>query len=299
MSDPTDPRREHPGTYVVQDRSNQEELTRLHIQDQMITASMGGVLPEQAETARWQRVLDVGCGTGGWLIKIAQTYPDASLLIGVDVSRQMLDFARTQATAVQVEDRVEFHIMDALRMLEFPTHYFDLLNQRFNFSYLRTWDWPKLLQEYQRVVRPGGVIRVTESDIIESNSPALTNLCELCLKALYQVGHFFTSHNNGVTSELAHLLHQHGLDNVQTRAYTIEYRAGTPEGKLFAEDMGHLFQTHKPFLAKWLRLSEGYEQLYQQMLHEIAQPGFVATWNLLTVWGTSPSKSHALPPHHR
>ncbi len=33
MSTPTGPRREHSSTYVVQDRSNEEELTRLHIQD--------------------------------------------------------------------------------------------------------------------------------------------------------------------------------------------------------------------------------------------------------------------------
>ncbi len=33
MTTPTGLRREHPSTYVVQDRSNEEELTRLHIQD--------------------------------------------------------------------------------------------------------------------------------------------------------------------------------------------------------------------------------------------------------------------------
>jgi hypothetical protein len=42
MSTPTDPRREHPSTYVVQDRGNVEELTRLQLQDHLITTSMGG-----------------------------------------------------------------------------------------------------------------------------------------------------------------------------------------------------------------------------------------------------------------
>lgn len=288
MPDSVDPRRVHPSTYVVQDRSNEEELTRLHIQDQMITTSMGGVLPEQAETLAVQRVLDVGCGTGGWLVETAKAYPDSSLLIGVDVSKQMLDFARAQASTAQVDQRVEFHVMDALRMLEFPTHYFDLVNQRFNFSYLRTWDWPKLLQEYRRVVQPGGVIRVTESDIVESNSPALTELCALCLKAFHQVGHFFTPNRDGVTSELVRLLRQHGIQNVQTRAYTLTYHSGTVEGELFAEDMRHLFRTHMPFLRKWLHIPANYEEMYQQMLDEIVQPDFAASWKLLTAWGNSP-----------
>ena len=49
MASPMDPRiNDNPSTYFVQDRKNKKELTRLMIQDQMITAAMGGVLPEQA-----------------------------------------------------------------------------------------------------------------------------------------------------------------------------------------------------------------------------------------------------------
>ncbi len=44
MTTPQQPRREHPGTYFVQDRSNEEELKRLLIQDQLVTVGMGGVL---------------------------------------------------------------------------------------------------------------------------------------------------------------------------------------------------------------------------------------------------------------
>src|SRR5258708_23828168 len=150
MSTPTDPtniRREHPSTYFVQDRSNQNELLRVQVQDQMITASMGGALPEQPDPSIFKRVLDVGCGTGNWLIEAAKTYPTMSLLIGIDISAKMIGFAREQAAGQQVNDRVEFHTMDALRLLEFPDKYFDLVNLRFGTSYLRTWDWPNILLE--------------------------------------------------------------------------------------------------------------------------------------------------------
>jgi ubiquinone/menaquinone biosynthesis C-methylase UbiE len=207
-----EPKREHPSTYFVQDRSNQEELNRLRVFNDMLTTGMGGVLPEQSDPTGILRVLDVGCGTGGWLIELAKTTPTCTLLVGVDASLTFVEYARAQAKAEQVSDRVEFHVMDALRMLEFPTSFFDLVNHRAASSWLRTWDWPKLLQEYQRVCRPGGVVRITEPAwIVESNSPALSRLYELFLQAGHQAGHLFTPTNDGVTGELARLLHQHGL----------------------------------------------------------------------------------------
>jgi hypothetical protein len=43
---------------ILQPRKNQTELARLVIQDQMITAGMGGVLSEQADPGVFRRVLD-------------------------------------------------------------------------------------------------------------------------------------------------------------------------------------------------------------------------------------------------
>ncbi len=290
MSTPTDPRQENPSTYFVQDRSNEEEMIRLQTQDQMMTTGMGGVLPEQPDPTIFRRVLDVGCGTGGWLIEVAKTYPAMSRLVGVDVSSRIVEYARAQAEAQQVSDRVQFATMDALLMLEFPADYFDLVNQRFGNSYLRTWDWPKLLHEFQRVTRPDGIIRVTESNMIVANTPALTRLLEMSLHALYQAGHFFTPDTNGPTSQLARLLHQYGLKNVQTRVHSLEYRAGTAQGQLFSEDMRRGFRTVKPFLQKWTRVPDDYEAIYQQALREMQQPDFVATVDLLTAWGINPPK---------
>ena len=171
---------EHPSTYFVEDRSSKDDLARLKLQDRMITQAMGGVLPEQPDPSLFRRVLDVGCGTGGWLIETAKTYPAIETLCGIDVSSTMVAYARTQADAAGVSDRVRFQVMDALRMLEFSSGYFDLVNQRSGASYLRTWDWSKLLQEYQRVTHIGGVLRISEGEWgAESTSPALTRLFDL------------------------------------------------------------------------------------------------------------------------
>src|SRR5713226_10475109 len=105
MAGPRDPREkkpELPSTYIVQNRSNKEELIRLEEQDHLITTLMGGLLPEQEDPGSFQRVLDVGCGPGGWLIDLARAYPNISTLVGVDISNHILAYAHTQAQVAQV-----------------------------------------------------------------------------------------------------------------------------------------------------------------------------------------------------
>src|SRR5207302_4992570 len=107
MPTPFDPRtNDNPSTYFVQDRKNQKELTRLTVQNQMVTAGMGGILPEQPDPTAIHRVLEIGCGTGGWVIEAARTYPMMSL-VGIDISQRMIKYACAHAEAHQVSDRVE------------------------------------------------------------------------------------------------------------------------------------------------------------------------------------------------
>jgi ubiquinone/menaquinone biosynthesis C-methylase UbiE len=277
--------REHPSTYFVQDRSNEAEVIRLQVQDQLITAGMGGALAEQPHPENFRSVLDVGCGTGGWLIETARTYPGISRLVGVDVSGKLLDYARALAASQQVVGRIEFRLMDALRMLEFPAASFDLINQRLGMSFLRTWDWPIVLREYRRVARPGGVIRITESGFPVSGSSALTSLRNLFIRSLSQAGHLFIPDDpDGVISELASVLRRYGFSRVQTRLHLLEHRAGTPEGESFYHDVQQMFRILLPFFRKWSHVPDNYEETYQQALQDIQQPDFTATWKLLTAW---------------
>jgi ubiquinone/menaquinone biosynthesis C-methylase UbiE len=277
-----------PSTYFVQDTRNKKELNRLTIQDQMMTTAMGGVLAEQPDPTIFRRVLDVACGTGGWVIEAARTYPTMSL-VGVDISQRMIKYAYAQAEDYQVDDRVEFYIMDVLGTLDFPAAFFDLVNLRLGISFLRTWDWPKLLREFLRVTRPGGVVRVTESETIhQSNSPALTQLFEMLQSALFRGGYLFTEETTGVTDHVARLLDQCGCEQVQTKAHTMGYRLGTSEGEACYENVMLGFQTVRPFIEKWGCGSKDYGVIYHHALKEMHQPDFLVKLNLLTAWGNKP-----------
>lgn len=277
---------------------------RLQKQDLWMTSWMGGALAEQTNTESLRRVLDVGCGTGGWLLETANTYPHISLLIGVDTNNRLLQFARKQAETRQVNERVEFHVMDALRMLEFPNDYFDLVNVRVAVSYLRTWDWPKFLQECRRVTRPGGVIRISEAPlgityikgtaltpqtINTSSSVAHTRLVDLLREALYQAGHLPASDGDSLVRELPNILGRYGLQNVQAKIYSQVCRAGTEEWQLCYADARLTFRLIVPFLQKWLRVPDDYWETYEQMLSEMQQPDFETTSAIHTIWGNTPA----------
>ena len=290
MSTPQNPqKRERPSTYVVQDRQNQQELQRLTMQDQLATSVMGGVLPEQPGMTTIHRILDVGCATGGWAIEAAKAYPHVSV-VGIDISNAMIEYARTQAAEQQVADRVEFRVMDALQMLEFPDDYFDLVNMRLGIGWVRTWSWPKLISEMLRVTCTEGVIRLTESDNSQPNSPMLTRWNDMLIRSLYQAGNLFEREANGLTAHLAPLLKQYGAHNVQTRTYSMEYQGGTSQGQAFCDDVSHAMKTSKLFLQKWGGIPTDYDAICEQAAQEMQQPDFRVIWNILTAWGTKPEE---------
>ncbi len=276
---------ELPSTYFVPNRRQKEEMTRLTIQDTMLTASMGGVLPEQADPTVFHRVLDIACGTGGWAIEAALTSPTMSL-VGIDISERMIEYARKRALDAQVADRVSFQVLDAMGPLTFPPASFDLVNLRLGLSFVRTWEWPKLLSDFQHLTSKGGIIRLTEADTIEqSSSPALLRLHRLLLQALYNAGNFFAQQADGLTSHLAPLLLRYGLEDAQTREHVLTYRAETLAGQHFAEDTQYFYRTVRPFLEKWTHFPDDYDALYTQAVHEIQQKDCVTIWRFVTVWG--------------
>ena len=273
-------------TYFLRSSMKEEEYRRSLLQEQLLTKNMGGVLPEQSDATRFKDVLDIGCGTGSWLIELAQTYPTIHQLVGVDINRQMLDYAHAEAEKQQVADRIDFQAKDIMMTFDFPDKSFDLVNIRFGASFLRAWEWSRLLQEFRRTLKPEGVARIIEFGEMSHDSSSLTMLNDLLLQAIFKSGHSPDEEGAGVIDEVTSLLHQFGFQQVQTRPCDIEYRAGTPSGEMFYENIKQTFLRARPFMNKWIRLPENYEQVYQQALDDIQQPGFVVIRTVQTVWGT-------------
>jgi cyclopropane fatty-acyl-phospholipid synthase-like methyltransferase len=134
------------------DPESAAEMARLLAQDRLITAGMGGLFSERFDLAGIHRILDVACGPGGWALQVATSYPEIEV-VGVDVSRVMIDSAAAQAR-LQGLDNVTFQVMDMREVIHFPGASFDLVNARF-INFLPAAAWPQLMHEFGRITRPG------------------------------------------------------------------------------------------------------------------------------------------------
>ncbi len=281
---------EWPSTYLVQAKrrkGKQEEIARIEIEDRLSNTTMKGPLAEQPDPTIFHQALDVACGAGGWVIEAALAYPQMRLM-GVDINHAMVEMACAQAKARQLTDRVSFRVMDALAPFEFPNESFDLVNMRLASTFLRTWDWPGLLLELLRILRPGGIIRVTEPEMVrDTNSQALIYCGEQMECALYRAGHHYEEDYKGITTHLPRLLSNHGWKGVQAITYAIVYQSDTPEKQAYYENFSRL-RSLRPFLEKWGCCPDDLEKAYNQALDDMKRSDFYAVQKLVTVWGIKP-----------
>jgi ubiquinone/menaquinone biosynthesis C-methylase UbiE len=99
------------------------------------------------------RVLDVGCGTGELLARLAAKHPDVALA-GIDPVSEMLAVARGK-----LSDRPDLRVGYA-DALPWPTATFDVVVSCNMFHYI---SHPlKAIAEMRRVTRPGGALVVTD-----------------------------------------------------------------------------------------------------------------------------------------
>ena len=278
-------------TFVLDPESG-IEMARLMYQDKLITQVMGGLLEDIPRVSQARRVLDVACGPGSWALEVAFNYPKVQV-VGFDLSNLMVQYANAQAKAQRLNN-ARFLLMDARKPLEFPDGWFDIVNARFISGFMRKEDWPKVVRELVRITRPGGVVRLTESnDSGISNSPALDKLQSLTLRAGYLAGMSFSptpeARNAGITPMLGGFLLDAGCQDIQERAYIFNYSVGTKGHASNYENFKIAGKLGQPFFLKMgVATQEELDKLYEQMLAEMIQKDFRAHWYIVSVSGEKP-----------
>ena len=265
------------------------EMARLLAQDHIITKGMGGLFSERSDLSSIHRILDAACGPGGWAIEVAFSYPEIEV-VGFDISQVMIDYANARAQ-VQGLDNAEFLVMDIQKPLDFPDESFDLVNARF-INFLPTATWPKLMQEFKRITRPGGAIRLTESEWwYFTNSPALESLNAMIIRALKLQGASFTESGRftGVLPMLGRFLLDAGCASVNYKSHVIDYSFGTDAHEGFRRDAAAVFKLFQPFIVRMgVAKQEEVDELYERMQFEMMKEDFRGLMLPLTAWGQKP-----------
>lgn len=288
---PTDyPPPENP--YIF-DAESETEMVRLQKQERLMTEALGGLFPERPEELGGvQNLLDVGCGPAGWALSVAHAYPKV-YVTGIDISERMIRYARAMAKVQWLDNNTEFRVMDATQPLDFPDNTFDLINARYIIGFMNTTQWPEFLRECWRILRPGGVVRLTEWDGGTSTSPAINQIGAMLSTLLWKSGKSFSVDGRGgmLVPRMKHLLRTAGFDHIQKKAYIIEAGPDVEGFDMWMEDVQITAQSLKPVWVKMgITTEEDFERVYREAYLDMLADDFSSIAYHATLWGTKGEK---------
>ena len=281
-------------TYFI-DAESAAEMARLTGLDNMMNTCMGGLFTQHPDLRGVRDTLDIACGPGAWVMEMAYSYPNMQVT-GIDISTIMTRYAQAQATVQQL-DNAQFIVMDATQPLDFHDNSFDLVNARLIDGFMPKDAWSQTIGEMMRILRPGGIMRITESDSWgHSNSFALEKFISLTIQALFKAGRTFSPYPNsqhiGLTPMLPLFFKQAGCEQIQKQPYILDYSADAEAHQSCYENYRVAFHLMQPFLVRQnVATKEELEQLYDQIMLDMMSEDFRAVIYFMSIWGKKPPVS--------
>lgn len=111
-------------------------------------------------------VLDVGCGAGATPVYLVQKY--GCSVVGVDISARMIERCMEMANREGVAHKTDFRVADAQK-LPFDDNRFDAVITESVTAFPE--DKQKAVNEYVRVLKPGGYVGLNESTWLKTPPP--------------------------------------------------------------------------------------------------------------------------------
>jgi len=112
------------------------------------------------------RILDVGCGPGMQTVQLLRSC--AGTVVALDFLPEMIDRTNTEADIAGVSDRLEAVVQD-MKEMTFPESSFDVI---WSEGAIYNLGFETGLEEFKRLVKPGGYIAVSEAVWLKQRPPA-------------------------------------------------------------------------------------------------------------------------------
>ncbi|KAF7985559.1 hypothetical protein HWV62_3821 [Athelia sp. TMB] len=109
-----------------------------------------------------KKVLDIGCGTGTWIMECTKLWKDAQF-VGLDIVPLQPDLKRVGSR--DVAGRVHWVQANFLEGLPFPNDEFDFVHAKRIARGVPEDKWDALFEEISRVMKPGGAFEMFEEEL--------------------------------------------------------------------------------------------------------------------------------------
>ena len=171
-------------------------------------------------------IVDIGTGTGRWVVEMAARYPGANIL-GVDVA---------PIQSKLVPENVKFEIADVEKPWQIPASSVDFVHVRSLGGIIR--NWPILLAQAFEKLKPGGLLEVTDVrgrvlnfDGKFGQDEVTPNLSRLFQEMASKEGCIFDT-----AAQLPGWLHDEGFEKVVQRKEILPLGAWPKDKKLRARE---------------------------------------------------------------
>jgi SAM-dependent methyltransferase len=178
--------------------------------------------------------------------------------------------------------------MDIRQPLNFDENSFDFIRASLLVSVLLPTGWSSLLAECKRILRPGGVLWLVETEWPLTNSAALQHLGRIVLEALRRIGRSYPSDGQytSMIAALAPLLRDAGLALVKNQTYEVPLTAGLMGLHPIIELLRMTLYLMESSLLEWeVTTRAEFEALLRQMELESISQDFRGALYIGEAWG--------------
>ena len=250
------------------------EVARIFFGNPYMMEALGSLLPPAIDLARARKVLDIGCGRGEWVRRLARANPHLHV-IGIDTSLHLIREAAEMAVAEDLAG-VSFYQFHTAQALVFPSESFDIVHVHSLASFITTAMWSRILEEMLRLLKIGGWLNIVDYEQGSTSSQAFNHIQSIGMQGVRALGGSIApaSPTRGVAARLYGFLVDAGLIDVSYTVHAVDYGANSRPGtRQFLDDLVISMLGFRPFVLQ-LGLVDGdtFDALVEQTKKELYQP---------------------------